>query len=158
MDKIALVLFVVFFASCDYFNAKKITPEAILKEELKTFKWDEVDQYPTFLSCDSALIKLDKKICFESTLSNYILKHLQQEKIVVTKPVKDTIMISFQVSKQGVLSIRDIKVGDSTKQQIPKITTKIKESIIELPKIYPALKRGQQVKIVFKLPIIILGD
>ncbi len=139
--------------SCDYFNVKKTTSEAILKEELKTFSWNEVDVYPTFSSCDSTLIKEEKKVCFESTLSSYIMESLQQEIIVVTQDLKDTIVIAFEISEEGLLNLTDIKVNELTELEIPNIRTKIEESLDRLPKIYPAIKRGQQVKTAFKLPL-----
>lgn len=156
MNRISLFLIMLVFTSCDYFNVKKTTSEAILEEELKTFSWNEVDVYPTFSSCDSTLIKAEKRVCFESTLSNYILESLQQQRIVVSQDVKDTIIIAFEVSNEGELSLTEIKVSKLTEREIPEITTKISESLEHLPKIYPAIKRGQQVKTAFKLPLEIL--
>lgn len=156
MNRISLFLILLTLTSCGYFNVKKTTPEAILEEELKTFSWNEVDVYPTFSSCDSTLIEAEKKVCFESTLSNYILESLQKERIVVTQDVKDTIVIAFKISEEGILNITDIKVSELTKIEIPEITTKISESLEHLPKIFPAIKRGQQVKTAYKLPLEIL--
>lgn len=144
--------------SCSYFNAKKTTPEAILEAELKTFRWNEVDVYPTFSSCDSTLVKEEKKECFEFTLSSYILESLEQEPIVVSQDVEDTVMIAFEISEQGQLILTDIRVSELTEQEIPEITTKISESLENLPIIYPAIKRGQPVKTAFKLPLEILAN
>ena len=158
MNRFFLFILLLLLTSCDYFNVKKTTSEAILEEELKTFTWNEVDEYPTFSSCDNAEVKSEKKICFQSTLSNYILEYLQQQRIVVSQDVKDTIVIAFEISNDGLLNITDIKVSELTEQEIPQITDKIIESLDGLPKIYPAIKRGQQVKTAFKLPLKILVD
>lgn len=148
-------LLLLIVASCDHFNVKKTTPDAILKEELETFNWNEVDVYPTFSSCDGSTTKADKKRCFETTLSSYIIEQLQQEQLIVSQDINDTISIAFEINESGQLSVSDIKVDDFTLQQIPSITDRIYEALYQLPKIYPAIKRGQQVKTAFKLPIVI---
>ena len=51
--------------SCNYFDAKKVSADDILEEELQTFTWNEVDEYPSFEMCDSLSSKAEKKQCFE---------------------------------------------------------------------------------------------
>ena len=48
-----------------------------------------------------------------------------------------------------------MEVDSLTNQEIPNIKVLLAKSIDSLPKIFPAIKRGQQVKTEFKLPIII---
>ncbi len=141
--------------SCEYFNVKKTSSEAILNEELETFDWKDVDVYPTFSSCDSLTTKQEKKQCFESRLATQIFSFLDSEGIVVTQDINDTIMLSFQVSETGVLSLSSSKIDSLTLQGIPNIKTLLNKSIDSLPKIFPAIKRGQQVKTAFELPVII---
>jgi hypothetical protein len=45
-----------------------------------------------------------------------------------------------------------------TKQQIPELDSILKSSLEGLPKLYPAIKRSQQVQTVFQLPIILRVD
>lgn len=141
--------------SCEYFNAKKTSSEAILKEELQTFNWNDVDEYPTFSICDYSSTKQERKQCFENTLTTYITTYLRKDTIVVTQDIKDTIQLQLQVSGKGLLSLVDIQVDSLTIQEIPNIKELLAQSLDSLPKIFPALKRGQQVKTEFKLPIII---
>lgn len=141
--------------SCEYFNAKKTSSEAILKEELQTFNWNDVDEYPSFSVCDSSATKQERKFCFENTLTTYITAYLQKDTIVVTQDINDTIHLQLQVSRKGLLSLVDIQVDSLTIQEIPNIKALLAQSLDSLPKIFPALKRGQQVKTEFKLPIII---
>lgn len=141
--------------SCEYFNAKKTSSEAILKEELKTFNWNEVDEYPSFSVCDSSATKQERKLCFENTLTAYITNSLQRDTIFVTQNIEDTIHLQLQISDKGILSLVNVKVDSLTKQEIPNIKELLAKSIDSVPKIFPALKRGQQVKTEFKLPIII---
>ena len=155
MRQICVFLVLIMLTSCEYFNVKKTSSETILKEELKTFNWNDVDEYPTFSVCDSVTNKQGKKQCFERVLSTHIATFLQQEKIIVTQDINDTIGLQFQVSEKGVLTLINAKIDALTVAQIPNINTLLAKSLDSLPNIFPAIKRGQQVTTQFKLPIII---
>lgn len=146
-------VFILIFTSCEYFKIKKTSSEAILEEELQTFNWDEVDAYPIFLECDNAASKLKRTLCFQETITNNIIANLQKEQIVVTQDINDTILLELQVSKDGKLLILDAKMDALTLQEIPNIRLLLSKSLDALPKIFPAIKRGQQVTTQFKLPI-----
>ena len=155
MKQICVFILVLMLASCEYFNVKKTSSEAILEEELQTFNWNDVDEYPTFSICDSLITKQEKKQCFGAHLTNKILSFLQGEDITVTKDVNDTINLKFQVSEKGKLSLLDFEVDSLTIEEIPNIKVLIRESLVALPQVFPAIKRAQQVKTEFELPIII---
>ena len=158
MKQIYVLIVALTLTSCEYFNVKKTSPEAILKEELKTFNWNDVDVYPSFSSCDSIESKPQKTVCFTDVLTAHILKHLQNETIVVTHDVTDTINLKFQVSETGVLSLLNIEVDSTIIKEIPNIEALIHSSLDSLPKVFPAIKRGQQVKTEFELPVIIQAN
>lgn len=141
--------------SCEQFKIKKTSSEAILKEELQTFNWQEVDAYPSFSKCDSLETNEEKSLCFSELLTNHILNYLQQEQIIVSQDINDTINLDFQVSEKGELMLLHSEIDSIVKVEIPAIERLIKESLEALPKIYPAIKRGQQVRTEFNLPIII---
>jgi hypothetical protein len=141
--------------SCEYFNVKKTSSEAILKEELQTFDWNEVDAYPSFSECDSVGSKAKQKTCFESVLTWHIWEFLEHERIVVSQDVRDTIVLSFQVSEIGELKLNKTKIDSLTLREIPEIESLLNRSLDNLPQIFPATKRGQQVKTKFELSIII---
>lgn len=155
MRQICVFLLVILLTSCEYFNVKKTSSEAILNEELQTFNWNDVDEYPTFALCDSLPVKQEKQQCFTNVLTDHIFKYLQNEIIVVTQDINDTIDLKLQVSEAGVITILETKVDSLTIQEIPDINTLITKSLDSLPEIFPAIKRGQQVTTEFKLPIII---
>jgi hypothetical protein len=155
MKRICVFLVILILTSCEYFNVKKISSEAILNEELQTFNWKDVDVYPTFSSCDSSATKLESERCFEHTLTTHITDYLHKETIIVTQDVNDTIVLDFQVSEAGTLSLLHSKMDSITLQEIPNIKELLILSLDSLPKVFPAIKRGQQVKTQFKLPIII---
>ena len=141
--------------SCKYFDVEKTTPEAILEEDLKTFNWNDVDTYPSFSSCDSLFTKEEKKTCFQLNLSSHILKSLEDEVIVVTEDILDTVTLHFKVSEKGDLTLIDTKVDSLTVKEIPNIHELINNSLNSLPTIFAAIKHDQYVKTEFKLPIVI---
>jgi len=141
--------------SCDYFDKRKVNADDLLTEELKTITWNDVDEYPTFESCNQSVTKEAKKLCFENTLAGLISNKILEYRIVVEEALNDTLYLEFKVSKQGDLSILNINNSTNVKSQIPEIETYIKSSLDSLPKILPAIKRGQHVTTEFKLPLII---
>ncbi len=155
MKQICFFLFFLMLCSCEYFNVKKTSSEAILKEELQTFNWNDVDDYPSFTACDSIETKQNRKACFERVLTRHIGVFLKREKIIVTQDINDTIILKFQVSETGDLKLQNVDMDSVTRYQIPEIENLIYKSLDSLPEIFPATKRGQQVKTEFVLPIII---
>ena len=155
MKQIAAFLMCFSLVSCQYFEAKKTTSDAILKEELKTFNWNEVDAYPTFSNCDSLATKTEKKVCFETSLANHISNYLANETFVITQDINDTMLLEFIISEKGQLQIQTFKADSLTLAELPNIKHLVEQSLDSLPTIYPAIKRGQQVKTQFQLPIIL---
>ncbi|MBU2949965.1 hypothetical protein KO493_04555 [Tamlana agarivorans] len=154
--KYAIVfLFVLMLSSCEYFNVKKTSSEAFLNEELKTFNWKDVDEYPGFSICEGSDTKESRKVCFQNTLTNHITNYLQKETIIVTQDINDTVVLEFQVSKAGDLILTHVTIDSITIEEIPNIESLLTESLDSLPTIYPAIKRGQQVTTEFQLPLII---
>ncbi len=143
------------FTSCDYFDVKKISSEEILNEELQTFNWNEVDVYPTFSACDSFTTKEEKKACFVNVLNSHVIDYLAIQHFVVSEDINDTLLLKFTISDKGEASMSNIEVAEKTIMQLPQIKNILIKSLDSLPKIYPALKRGQQVTSQFTLPVVI---
>lgn len=155
MRKVLFFLVLILMVSCDYFNVKKTSSEAILNEELKTFNWNEVDEYPVFKSCDTTIGKQQKEECFETTLLAFMANKLFQNNIIVSQAINDTIFVEFNVDDKGTLKITQMQIDSLIAAEIPEIETYLYASIDSLPQIYPATKRGQQVTTKFKLPLIV---
>ena len=158
MKYLRFVIFFLILTSCNYFDVKKISTEEILKEELQSFNWNEVDEFPTFTSCDTFSTKKERKFCFENTLASHILNNLSQEKFIVAHNLNDTITIEFELSEKGVISILNMKIKEKTLSDLPNLKEQLIASIDSLPQIFPAIKRGQQVTTQFKLPIVVKTD
>ena len=153
MQRVLIFFILIGFTSCNYFNVRKTSSEAIIEEELQTFNWNEVDKYPSFSVCDTSPDELSKKRCFEETLISTIYTNLTNENIRVKQDINDTVLIQFIISETGDLSLVETKMDSITKIEIPNIEDLISQSLESLPKIHPAIKRSQPVKTQFTLPI-----
>ena len=80
---------------------------------------------------------------------------LEAQNIVVFDDVNDTIRLKIIINNKGILAIESIQLKPETAVQIPEIENLLRESLKEIPKIYPAIKRGQQVTTAFELPVIV---
>jgi hypothetical protein len=155
MNRIVFLFLIILFTSCDYFEKKKVNSEDLLKEELQTFNWNDVDTYPTFSNCDSITNKDESKTCFQNTLLTNVNLYLEHQNLVVSDNVNDTIRLKLVIDSKGMLEVESISVKPETEFQIPEIDSLLRESLKSIPKIFPAIKRGQQVTTVFELPVIV---
>ena len=158
MRLIVFLLILLLASSCNYFEKQKVNSEDLLEEELQTFNWNEVDTYPTFSSCDSITVKADSKACFQNTLVNNVNRFLETQNLVVSEDINDTIRLKISIDNKGVLDVKSISVKPETEAQIPEIDSLLRQSLKGIPKIFPAIKRGQQVTTVFELPVIVKID
>ena len=152
MKRLILIAILVILTSCEYFNKKKIDTKDILDEELQSINWNDVDEYPTFAICDSSD---NKKTCFEDVLRNRLNDQLSKQNIIVTEDVSDTILLKIHIDNKGNFSIKNIVSSEMTKTQIPQLDSLLRHSFDSLPKIYPAIKRAQQVATEFSLPVVV---
>ncbi|WP_040280382.1 hypothetical protein [Psychroserpens damuponensis] len=155
MNRIFAFLILVTFSSCDFFEKKKVYSNDILEEELQAFNWNDVDEYPSFETCDSTLIKASKKACFESTLRQILNQNLAKYEIIVSEEIHDTVQLKITIDSQGTFVINDIISHEATRFEIPQLDSLLRKSLDSLPIIYPAIKRSQQVKTQFMFPVII---
>jgi len=158
MRYLVFVLLFCSFYSCNYYEKKKLDSNTILMQELKTFNWNEVDRYPNFENCVDSIDFQDNKKCFEQTITTHISEYFSTQNIIVTQTVSDTILIDLLVSNSGEIQISQIQSQELTTQQIPDLDSILSRSLKGLPKLYPAIKRSQQVQTAFQLPIILRVD
>lgn len=154
MKRLTFLLFLTIF-SCDYFEKKKFKTEDVVSQELETINWNAVDQYPSFSVCDSVSEKEERKQCFENTILTEVNTYLSEQNIVVSQDVDDTIIVKLKIDKSGHITVLDFTAKSETKKIIPKIDSLVFGSIKALPKVFPAIKRGQQVTTEFVLPIVV---
>ena len=151
----APILFLIFCCSCHYFEKKKLDSEKLLEEELQAFNWNELDQYPSFESCEDGIDFQANKVCFETVLTTHIFEVLKSNESMISEPLNDTLILDLLVSKRGSLSVKSLKGSHLSAQTTARFKDTLTKSFSALPVLYPAIKRSQHVQAVFKLPIIL---
>tara|TARA_R110002020_G_scaffold296658_1_gene512374 strand:- start:181033 stop:181509 length:477 start_codon:yes stop_codon:yes gene_type:complete len=155
MNKLLFLLVLLALSGCKDMETKKVSSETFLKEELKTINMSELDEYPTFESCDYLEDKEEKWLCFEQKLASNFYQYLQSKTLVFSQAMQDTVWVKIAVNAEGTPKIDNILIPVSVKQDLPKLDVWLHQSLDSLPKIYPAIKRGIPVKTTFKLPVVI---
>ena len=155
MNRLFAFLYLMMLCSRDFIESKKVYSKDILEEELQTFNWQDVDEYPTFDSCDTKLDRVNRRLCFENTLGSILNEKLSQYTIVVSEEIHDTIQLKIRIDSKGILVVNDVESKPATRKAIPQLDSLLRHSLDTLPKIYPAIKRSQQVTTQFSLPVII---
>jgi len=153
--RVGLFLLISVCLSCNYFQKKTLDSHVILDKELQTFQWDQLDQYPTFETCQEDLNFQQNKSCFESTLTTHVSKVLNSEAVTPMLTQNDTLKLKFLVSSTGDLSIPTIESQNFTDDAMSSLVTILTKSLQDLPLLFPAIKRSQQVQSEFQLPIIL---
>lgn len=127
----------------------------LLEEELQAFNWNELDQYPSFESCEDGIDFQANKVCFETVLTTHIFEVLKSNESMISEPLNDTLILDLLVSKRGSLSVKSLKGSHLSPQTTARFKDTLTKSFSVLPVLYPAIKRSQHVQAVFKLPIIL---
>ena len=151
---IASFLILVVF-SCDLTINNELSVNQLVSDELETFNWSDVDTYPRFQNCDTIINKELNFQCFVNTLTSKVQTNLSNTGVIVDKSIKDTVMISFRVSDKGKITLDQLFSENEVLNVNLLIDSIFKLSILDLPKLYPAIKRGQPVNTKFKLPILV---
>ena len=74
---------------------------------------------------------------------------------IVNRTIQDTVILNFTISKQGEIILEELNIDDNIKELKNIIDISFQSSIEKLPKILPAIKRGQHVNVNFTLPIFV---
>ncbi len=157
MRKTLIIIFCFLFISCEFEIKidKKITADEFITEELKSFNWNDVDQYPVFESCLNINIVKNKNNCFVETITSSFRENLKTNNLVLNRTLIDTVRMVLKVDKMGEISIENMIISDQNNKYKEVITKSFQNTVSSLPKLYPAIKRGQEVDVIFNIPIII---
>ena len=157
MRKTLIIIFCFLFISCefDFQFDKKITVDEFINEELKSFDWNDVDQYPVFENCLEINNIKNKNNCFVETITISFRENLKTNDLVLNRTLIDTVRMVLKVNKIGEISIENIIISEQNNNYKEIISESFENTVSSLPKLYPAIKRGQEVDVIFNLPIII---
>ena len=152
-----IIIFFFLSISCEFnFQIdKKITVDEFINEELKSLNWNDVDQYPVFENCLEINNVKNKNNCFVETITNSFRDNLKTNNLVLNRTLIDTVRMVLKVDKIGKISIENMTISDQNNKYKEVITKSFENTVSSLPKLYPAIKRGQEVDVIFNIPIII---
>ena len=157
MRKTLIIIFCFLSISCefDFQIDKKITVDEFINEELKSFNWNDVDQYPVFENCLEINNVKNKNNCFVETITSSFRENLKTNSLVLNRTLIDTVRMFLKVNKIGKISIENMTISEQNNKYREVITKSFENTVSSLPKLYPAIKRGQEVDVRFNIPIII---
>ena len=157
MRKTLIIIFCFLSISCefDFQIDKKITVDEFITEELKSFNWNDVDQYPVFENCLEINNVKNKNNCFVETITSSFRENLKTNNLVLNRTLVDTVRMVLKVDKMGKISIVNMTISDQNNKYKEVITKSFENTVSSLSKLYPAIKRGQEVDVIFNIPIII---
>lgn len=157
-QRFILLILMFLLWSCSQWETKKIPSETYLAQEWKAIDINEVDTYPTFPNCDNMEAGNALKSCFENEITTAFYTSLQSQPLVVTSSLEDTIWIDLKINREGILCIDSLHITEAVSFEIPDFPAYIHDAAQQLPKAFPATKRGIPVKTKFKLPIVVKAE
>lgn len=149
-----LLLFPMLVVSCQYFDKQVPSKDELLEKELKAINWNEVDEFPSVVACDSVANKEARKACFLEFLVANIQQRLSSDTLKVLYPGLDTIQMKVTIFPDSRVRFEP-KLDDSLVYGREKIDSILQSRFADFPKVNPALKRDIPVKTQFVLPVVL---
>ena len=155
MDKrvLAFLMFLI-LQSCQLFDKKIPDEKVLLEQELKKIDWKNVDEWPTFVQCDSLEDKESQKMCFYNLLSSQLQEKLQDDSIAKLLPNVDSIQVKVTIFSDAKVSFEPV-LNDSLVINRHQLDSIFQLRLASFPAIQPALKRGMPVKTQLQLPVLL---
>jgi hypothetical protein len=150
-----LILFNLFFTSCQFFDKKVPDENELLNKQLKEINWKEVDELPSVSDCETIGDENARKQCFFDFLTATIEQRLAIDTLRTMYPQLDTIEVKVTVFPDSRIDFEPQFPKDSVAYDTIRIDSILRARLIDFPKINPAIKRGIPVKTQFVLPVII---
>jgi hypothetical protein len=156
MKKLIQLLFLLLaIQSCQYFDKKVPDENVLLQQELKKINWNEVDEFPSVLQCDTIKDVEIKKQCFFDYLTQTIQERIGIDTLRILYPEMDTIEVKVTINPDATLQFEPQFPKDSVAYDKVKIDSILTACLSDFPKVEPAIKRGIKVKTQFILPVFI---
>ena len=155
IKKVAIFILFVSLVSCQYFEKEVPNEKELLEQELKKINWDEVDEFPSVLQCDTIKDVEIKRQCFFDYLAQTIQERIGIDTLQMLYPEMDTIEVKVTINPDASLQFEPQFSKDSVTYDKVKIDSILTARLSDFPKVEPAIKRGIKVKTQFVLPVII---
>ena len=150
------LVLIVFFSlqSCQFFDKKVPDEKELLQQELKKINWKEVDQWPTFIECDSISDKENQRNCFYQMMLTQLQEKLRDDSIAKLFPQLDSIQVKVTIFSDSKVKFEPV-VNDSVNLNRSQLDSIFQLRLADFPKVNPAVKRGIPVKTEFQLPVVL---
>ena len=155
MHKGGLLFLVLLATSCQLFDKKVPDENQLLQQELQKINWEEVDELPSVMQCDTIKDIAVKKQCFFDYLSQTIQERIGIDTLQMLYPETDTISVKVTINPDSSLQFEPQFSKDSVAYDKVKADSILTARLADFPKVEPALNRGIKVKTQFILPVII---
>lgn len=153
---IQLLFLLLAIQSCQYFEKQVPDEKELLEQELKKINWDEVDEFPSVMQCDTIKDAAIKKQCFFDYMAQTIQERIGIDTLRIEYPEIDTINVKITINTDSSLQFETQYTNDSIAlADKTKIDSILMSRLSDFPKVEPAIKRGVKVKTQFVLPVII---
>lgn len=154
MNKFLVLIVFVSLQSCQFFDKKVPDEKELLQQELKKINWKEVDQWPSFVECDSISDKENQRNCFYQMMLTQLQEKLRDDSIAKLFPQLDSIQVKVTIFSDSKVKFEPI-ISDSITLDRMQLDSIFQISLADFPKVNPAIKRGIPVKTEFQLPIVL---
>lgn len=155
MKKIIALSWFTLFLGCQYIDKSVPLKDELLKQELESINWKEVDEFPSVADCDSLTDESMRRQCFFDYLAAAIQQKIGIDTLSVLYPELDTIDVKVTVFPDSSIQFEPQFPKDSVRYDVKKIDSILHARLLDFPKINPAIKRGIPVKTQFVLPVIL---
>lgn len=154
MNRILVLITFISLQSCQFFDKKVPDENELLQQELKKINWKEVDQWPTFIECDSISDKENQRNCFYQMMSTQLQEKLRDDSIAKLFPQLDSIQVKVTIFSDSKVKFEPI-INDTIQINHTQLDSIFQLRLSDFPKINPAIKRGIPVKTEFQLPVVL---
>ena len=122
---------------------------------MKKINWNEVDEFPTTIECDSISEKKLRKQCFFDFMSQQLHLKLANDTIREFYKNQDTLRLKITVTPDSQIIFESQFTTDSLSFDRNKADSLLQTKLINFSSIEPAIKRGMKVKSEFIIPVVI---
>lgn len=155
MYKFLWFFYLGLLTSCELFISTEEKTQQLVREELKTINWNEVDQYPLFEVCDETAAKPLQRQCFQEAMLRHCAQAVEELDFRANHELNDTVYLDFIIDEHGLIAMVAVEQKTTVLREIADFNTKISESMNRLTTVAPALKRGIPVRMRFRLPLVL---
>ena len=142
--------------ACNKVEEQVIPPPPPPKEALD---FNKVDHPPLFKNCDVNEDKDSQKACFREGVLNYVGNNFKYPEKIKELGLEGKVYISFTIDENGRVKNPEIKRGllsedPQYQEAIEEAHTYLKEFVLNMPKMKPAIMNGKSVPVTFTLPMV----